>query len=365
MRRFTIDLKGPLHGIDYGGEGRLVLLIHGLSGSAVNWVEVGERLTTYGRVIAPELPGFGRTPPAGRNASIEGQAEVLAELIRRETDIPALVIGNSMGAMTAMVLAGRYPELVDRMVLMDSPAPAPSLLGMAPVWVTVMILYLIPGLNKALLTWLHKQGTPEQRTEAGIDLIAARADRIPRATMVLHSRVTAERNMMPWSHDVHLEAYRSVIHNLVPYARFDRMIRRVSTPTLLIHGTLDLVVPLAAAERLASIRPDWTYRPLVGVGHIPMMEAPEMCLELVTEFMADAESLDSALQGKHRRTSLHTVPTLPGPGQEASERPGVGDHVPFDPAPLRLADPPSRLGQFPRAVRIGRDYKADPTTPGP
>ena len=290
MRRFTIDVKGPLHGIDFGGEGRPVLLVHGLSGSAVNWVEVADGLTDYGKVVAPELPGFGRTPPAGRRCSLEAQAEILAELIRRESNPPALVVGNSMGGMVAMVLAGRHPELVDRLVLMNTPAPSPSVVGMAPVWLLVMFLYLVPGLNKGLLTWLHSQGTPEQRTDAGIDLIAARCDRISRPTRQLHSRVTAERNTMPWMHDVHLEAYRSVIRNLVPYSRFDQMVRRITAPTLMMHGTKDLVVPIAAAERLAAARPDWTYRPLVEVGHIPMMESPELCLELIGEFMAASGS---------------------------------------------------------------------------
>ena len=285
MRRFTIDVKGPLHGIEFGGEGPLVLLVHGLSGSAVNWVEVADGLAVYGRVVAPELPGFGRTPPAGRPSSLEGQAELLAEYIRRESDEPAFVIGNSMGAMAAMMLAGRYPELVDRLVLINSPAPSPSVIGMAPVWVLVMVLYLIPGLNKALLTWLHSQGTPEQRTEAGIDLMVARADRISKSTRRLHSQVTTERGTMPWTHDVHLEAYRSVIRNLIPYSRFDQMVRRVSVPALMMHGTRDLVVPITAAERLASVRPDWTYRPLVEVGHIPMMESPELCLRLIGEFV--------------------------------------------------------------------------------
>ena len=98
MRRFTIDLQGPLHGIEYGGEGRLVLLVHALSGSAVNWVEVGGSLTAYGKVIAPELPGFGRTPPAGRSAAVECQADLLARADRTGVGCgPALVIGNSTG----------------------------------------------------------------------------------------------------------------------------------------------------------------------------------------------------------------------------------------------------------------------------
>ena len=364
MRRFTIDLQGPLHGIEYGGEGRLVLLVHALSGSAVNWVEVGGSLTAYGKVIAPELPGFGRTPPAGRSAAVECQADLLARLIVLASDAPALVIGNSTGATAAMLLADRYPDLVDRLVLVAAPAPVPSVHGITPAWGAAMLLYLVPGLNKALLTLLHRQGTPEQRTEAGMDLIAARADRISRATKRLHARVTAERNRMPWMHDAHLEAYRSVVRQLLPYSRFDRMVRRINAPTLLIHGTKDLGIPLAAAERLASIRPDWAYRPLVDVGHVAMLEVPDLFLELVAEFMASGDSETCAESAIGHRAGLSAVPTLPGPGHETFERPSVGDHVPVHPAALRLEDTPSRLVQFPGAVRIGGDDEKDPTAPG-
>ena len=284
MQRFTIDLDGPLHGIDYGGEGQTVLLVHGLSGSAVNWASIADGLTAYGRVLAPELPGYGRTPPAGRGISVEEHASLLARFVTRESGDPALVIGNSMGALSSILLAGRHPELVDRLVLIDPPAPTPSFTGMSPIWIS-MFLLLTPGLNKLWLARLHAKGTAEQRTTAGINLIAARPERISPSIRRLHAKVTAERDAMPWLYDAHLKGYRSVIRNLVPYSRFDRTVRRVRAPTLLLHGTEDVVVPVAAAERLASLRPDWTYHPLVGVGHIPMMEVPQLCLDMVAEFM--------------------------------------------------------------------------------
>lgn len=361
-RRFTIDMRGPLHGMDYGGRGRLVLLAHGLSGSGVNWEGIGEGLTAYGRVLAPEMPGFGRTPPAGRRCSIDAHAELMAELIERDSPAPALVIGNSMGAQSAMLLAGHRPELVDRLVLIDTPAPSPTLRGMTPVWITTMVLYLVPGLNKGLLHWFGRQGTPQQLTEAGIDLLSGHPGRVSRSTVRTHARVTAERMSMPWGYDAHLEAYRSMIRRLVPYARFDRMVRRVQAPTLLIHGTKDPLVPARAAERLASIRPDWAYRPLVGFGHIGMMECPELVLELISEFMTTGAGM-TAPPGEQVVES--SVAPFPRPGEETAERPGVDDRVPPDPAPLRLADPPSGLIQFPGPVRVGGDREAHPAASGP
>ena len=107
---------------------------------------------------------------------------------------------------------------------------------------------------------------------------------------------------------MHLEAYRSVIRNLLPYSRFDRMVRRITVPTLLMHGTRDLVVPIAAAERLASARPDWTYRPLVEVGHIPMMESPELCLELIGEFMPASGPTPARMPGNVAATGRSGAP---------------------------------------------------------
>jgi pimeloyl-ACP methyl ester carboxylesterase len=53
-------------------------------------------------------------------------------------------------------------------------------------------------------------------------------------------------------------------------------VARVRAPTLVIHGSLDRLIPVAAARELARRRPDWTLDVLDGVGHVPMMEAPDM-----------------------------------------------------------------------------------------
>ena len=355
MERFTIDLHGPLHGMEYGGEGPLVLLVHGLSGSAVNWMETAVPLTAYGRVVAPELPGFGRTPPAGRSASMKAQAGVMADFIEYQGGGPALVIGNSMGAMISMILAGERPDLVDRLVLIDTPGSTADLEGLPPAWIATMLMYLVPRANLMFVNRLHRRGDPEQTTDAGLDLLAGEPGRMSGRVRQLHARVATERKAMPWPPQAYLEAFRSIIANLVPFSRWRRTALQVRAPTLLIHGTHDQVVPISAAERLAALRPDWFYRPLVGVGHIAMLEAPDLLLEVVADFMDRAPS---------RTTGLRPVPSLPGPGEEAIRRPGVGDHVTAHPASLSLEDAPNRLIQFPRVMRVGGDDEPHVPPPG-
>jgi pimeloyl-ACP methyl ester carboxylesterase len=57
--------------------------------------------------------------------------------------------------------------------------------------------------------------------------------------------------------------------------RFWSQVSKVRAPTLVIHGSLDRLIPVAAARELARRRPDWTLEVLDGVGHVPMMETPE------------------------------------------------------------------------------------------
>ena len=68
------DLDGPVHYLDYGGDpsGPLVVCVHGLGGSAVNWAAVAPTLTESCRVVALDLAGFGRTRGGTRPTTIEG-----------------------------------------------------------------------------------------------------------------------------------------------------------------------------------------------------------------------------------------------------------------------------------------------------
>jgi pimeloyl-ACP methyl ester carboxylesterase len=68
----------------------------------------------------------------------------------------------------------------------------------------------------------------------------------------------------------------------------------VKAPTLVIHGSRDDVIPVAAARELVRRRPDWTLRVLEGVGHVPMMETPNEFLNVVNEWLADRIALEPA-----------------------------------------------------------------------
>ena len=69
-RSATVDLGGPVHYVDFGGpaDGPVLVLVHGLGGSHLNWDLFAPLVREHARVLALDLPGFGRSEPAGRRS---------------------------------------------------------------------------------------------------------------------------------------------------------------------------------------------------------------------------------------------------------------------------------------------------------
>lgn len=112
--------------IDFGGQGGGILLIHGMMGRATTWSTTASWLTEHGKVIGYDARGHGLSDapqgPYHRQAHIEDAAVV----IKAYDLAPAVVIGHSMGALTAWQLAGKHPELVRAVVIGDMAAVVPD-----------------------------------------------------------------------------------------------------------------------------------------------------------------------------------------------------------------------------------------------
>src|SRR3989442_6426883 len=120
----VVELGVPLHFVDYGGTGPGIVLVHGLGGAHVNWMAVGPALARRARVVAIDLPGFGRTPTEGGSASIHASRALLDRFIRKVVGGPAIVVGNSMGGLIGMLEAAEKPENVAGLVLVGAAMPS-------------------------------------------------------------------------------------------------------------------------------------------------------------------------------------------------------------------------------------------------
>ena len=115
-----------LHGRDLGGSGPVVFILHGLFGSSQNWVGMGRRLASVGRVFALDLRNHGDSPHAG-SMSLSDCVEDLREWVAARNVGPAIIVGHSLGGLVAMGFAIAHPERTAGVCSIDiAPRPYPG-----------------------------------------------------------------------------------------------------------------------------------------------------------------------------------------------------------------------------------------------
>ncbi|MGW3950985.1 alpha/beta hydrolase [Streptomyces sp. NPDC004752] len=118
-RMFYVDRPAPPGARPAGVLGLPTLLVHGLWDNAETWVHQLPQLRGRCRTVAVDLCGHGRTGPLAGGWSTERHADDLARLLEQLGTGPVVVVGHSMGASVASVLAARRPDLVRALVALD------------------------------------------------------------------------------------------------------------------------------------------------------------------------------------------------------------------------------------------------------
>jgi glycerol-3-phosphate dehydrogenase len=288
MRSRTIDLDGPVHYADFGGAGPTLVLVHGLGGSHVNWLAVAPALGRSGRVLAVDLAGFGRTPLGERSADVHGNRVLLDRFLETVAPGPAVLVGNSMGGLVAMMEAALAPQRVAGLVLV-APAQARSAEARVDGAVAALFaLYALPLVGERVLRWRARLLGPAGVVRATLALCCADPARIPPDVVAAHVSLARERlERMPWANRAFVEAARSLIAVTARRSRFDEMVRRITAPTLLVQGERDRLVAAAASRRLARLRPDWSFEEFPDTGHVPQLEQPARFVASVERWLAE------------------------------------------------------------------------------
>jgi pimeloyl-ACP methyl ester carboxylesterase len=311
-----IDVDGPTHVLDMGGpdDGPLIIGLHGLGGSHLNWSAIGPALSRHARVMAIDLVGHGLTPAGARTADMAGHRRlvsgVLAELAAPDPlsgrSRPAILMGNSMGGLVAALQAAEEPDTVAGLILIDPALPTSRLGLVHPRVVANFLLCAVPGVGETYLSQRRQRTTAEHTVHRVLGVCCVDATRVPADVVEAHIELTERLDRVAVD-AAYLRSARS-LSSLVarpadPMARLDRL----TTPTLLLHGARDVLVPLASAQRMSAAHPDWRLEVAPDVGHVPMLEAPAWTLRMVTEWLADpADPADAG------------VAAAPGNGPEAS-----------------------------------------------
>ena len=282
----TVDLDGPVHHVDFGGreDGPIVVLVHGLGGSHLNWDLFAPLLTPHARVHALDLPGFGRSEPGERTANVRDNVVVLDRFVREVTGGPVVLVGNSMGGMVSVLEAQRSPAKVSGLVLVDPALPGPR--GRPDPRVAAAFgLYALPGAGLRYLAGRRRKLGARGTVREMLVLCGVDPDAVPPALVERSVALVDERQDVVGMDRAFLAAARSLLLLLADPRLVRRAMAGVQVPVLLVQGDRDRLVPVSVARDLAHRQPRWRYVEMAGVGHVPQLQAPELLAEHVLAWL--------------------------------------------------------------------------------
>lgn len=250
-----------------GGQGEVLVLVHGFGGDKDNFTRMARFLTPHFRVIQPDLPGFGDATrdPAARYRMAD-QVERLHAFFQALGLQKMIFGGNSMGGFIACEYAARYPEQVKAVWLLDAA-------GTAAAHDSPMLRhYLATGDSPLLL-----------RSQADVArLISSTMARPPYFPGFL-KRTLGARAIADYP--LHCEIFKDLSqHSPMLEARFTTL----NTPALIVWGSEDGILSPAAAPSQERLFPHHQTIVMQGIGHLPMLEAPA---QTAKDFLKFAQSL--------------------------------------------------------------------------
>jgi pimeloyl-ACP methyl ester carboxylesterase len=242
-----------------------VVLLHGFGSSLQTWDVWAKGLATTHRVVRIDLPGSGLSPPdPAHDYRDERSLDMLMALMDSLGLQRTSLVGHSMGGRIAWTFAAKFPERVDKLVLVapdgfasfgfeyGKPMDVPATLG--------LMRHVLP---KPLLR-MNLQSAyarPEALSDA--------------ATTRYHDLILA-----PGARQAMLDRLRqTVLQEPVP------LLRQIKAPTLLVWGEADAMIPLSNAQDYLQALQSSRLVSWPQVGHLPQEEAAELSLQAVTEFL--------------------------------------------------------------------------------
>jgi pimeloyl-ACP methyl ester carboxylesterase len=268
-QRFA-DVRGVRMRYFVGGSGPPLVLVHGLTGAAANWLELTGELGRRHRLIVPELPGHGGSGPLPVAPNLDAYADRVRVVAAREEALPAAFVGHSLGGLVALRLALRYPGDV-RAVVLAAAAGISSTTRRAEFWISVF------GFTRPA-----KLVAPFRRA----------LGRRPRLRPPVFNRfqVSDPASLSPRMVEGFLAASR--LHTDVVSAgrvlvcddpRVD--LAGVRCPCLVLWGARDLQVPIGDAFEYAR-RLRARVRLIADCGHLVPVERPRACLDALEDLVA-------------------------------------------------------------------------------
>ncbi len=251
------------------GEGPTLLIIHGFGGHSQEFDELVPLLADKFRILRFDLPGFGLSdiPDMGSDGDVMG---LYQDFIKHVLDTycgndKVYLLGNSLGGWIAWETAANYPDRIEKMMLL-SPAG-----------------YEMDKVSKTATGWL-KNPIGKYFISKGISKTVADGiimanvydfDQVDQRYSLMKYYTTNKKGNLDWLTTL---AYVEAIPDT-------EKIKTIQTPTLLLWGHADQIIPFSHAAKFDRDLPNCKFIDYEKCGHVPMIDLPEQTAKDIFEFV--------------------------------------------------------------------------------
>jgi len=288
------DAGGESVSIAYGekGTGQPLLLLHGIGSWSYNWRYSIDPLSQQFRVICADAKGYGFSQASSQPETVGHQVIELERVIRCLSDVPVILVGESLGALVALALAQAQPALVDRLVLLNAPVFPQAL----PNWG----MQLIANLPIAWAGWvdqhqllrtvapLVRELTCFVRQEVVVDPTTITDEEIYWLT---YPYIEIPGTLTQFATDLHLAALeieRSQQHQPNWISTIQEKLPQVACPTLILSAEHDRWFPAADGEKLHVQLPNSRFQIMPDCGHVAAGGNPDTINAAILNFLLEA-----------------------------------------------------------------------------
>jgi len=243
------------------GEGKPLVILHGLFGTSDNWQTHAKKLGEYYRVILVDQRNHGHSPWSD-DFTYEHLADDLERLILHLEIDKFTLIGHSMGGKTAMYYSQKYPNRLEKMVIVD--------IGIKRY--PMHHNEIIKGIKSIDLSTIESRSAAEQAMLPFVDSYGVRQ-------FLLKNLYWIEKGKLAWRMNVEV-LEREMEEILAPIPAIE-----VWTPTLFLRGAMSNYILDEDWDAMEELFPDATLETIENAGHWVHSEQPEEFIEKVLGFV--------------------------------------------------------------------------------
>ncbi len=245
--------------LESGNSKKTLVLIHGLGASAERWEQVIPLFSDDFRVIVPDLIGFGYSDKPLVDYTTEFFSNFLEKFFITSGIKRPNLIGSSLGGQIAADYAASHPQEIEKLVLVS---PSGNMDKSTPALDAYIMAALYPNEQSAKNAFELMEGSGIQANPAIVNGFVERM-RLPNAKL----------------------AFMSTLLGIKSSELITSKLQTISTPTMIIWGSDDPVIPIRHADSFVSTIQDCRFFRMDGCGHTPYVQDPHIFASKVLEFL--------------------------------------------------------------------------------